>query len=79
MAGQYDLDAHFSGALHYRVEVLHLEPEQHAIAVGFIGGIADAAVMMLTSKLCNCRMSCPSLTSCSYCLPPWLPRQPSRR
>ena len=39
MAGQHDLDAHFGSALHDRVEVIHLEPEQHAIAVGFVGGL----------------------------------------
>ena len=46
MARQHDLDAHFSGALHYRIEVFHLEPKQHTIAVGSVGGIADRAVMM---------------------------------
>ena len=50
MAGQHDLDAHFGGALHYRVEVLHLEPEQHTIAVGSVGAIADGAVMMFDFK-----------------------------
>ena len=47
MAGQDELDAHFGGTLHYRVEVLHLEPEQHTIAVGSVGAIGDGAVMML--------------------------------
>ena len=50
MAGQHDLDAHFAGALHYRIEVLQLEPEQHTITVGFVGSISDGAVMMLDFK-----------------------------
>ena len=50
MAGQHDLDAHFGSALHDRVEVIHLEPEQHTIPVGFAGAIADKAVMMFDVK-----------------------------
>lgn len=50
MARQYDLDTHFGSALHYRVEVFHLEPEEHTIAVGFIVAIADVAMMMLDFK-----------------------------
>ena len=50
MTGQHDLNAHFSSALHYRVEIIHLEPEQHAIAVGSVGGIGDRAVMMFDFK-----------------------------
>ena len=47
MAGQYDLDAHLGGALHYGVEITDLEPKQHSIAVGPDGRIADGAVMVL--------------------------------
>jgi hypothetical protein len=50
MAGQNNLDAHFGSPLHDRVEVFHLEPEQHTIAVGLVGGIADRTVMMLDFK-----------------------------
>jgi hypothetical protein len=50
MAGQYELDAHFSGALHECVEVIHLEPEQDTVTVGFAGWIADGAVMMFDVK-----------------------------
>ena len=50
MARQHDLDAHFGSALHYRVEVIHLEPEQHTITVGPVGAIADGAVMMFGFK-----------------------------
>jgi hypothetical protein len=50
MARQHDLDAHFDSALHYRVEVIHPEPEQHTIALGSVGAIADGAVMMLDLK-----------------------------
>lgn len=51
MAGKHDLDTHFGRALHYGVEVLHLEPEQHTIAIGFVGAIADGAVMVLDFKV----------------------------
>jgi len=50
MARQNELDAHFGSALHEGVEVIHLEPEQHTIAVGSAGGIADGAVMMFDVK-----------------------------
>ncbi|HXJ04658.1 MAG TPA: hypothetical protein VNH65_06150 [Candidatus Acidoferrum sp.] len=50
IAGQQDLDAHFGGPLHDRVEVIHLEPEQHTIPVGSAGAIADEAVMMFDVK-----------------------------
>ena len=35
-----------AGALHHGVEALHLEPEQHTIAIRSVGAIADRAVMM---------------------------------
>ena len=50
MTGQHDLYAHLGSALHCRVEVIHLEPEQHTISVGSVGAIADGAVMMLDFK-----------------------------
>lgn len=50
MAGQDNLDAHFGGALHYRIEVLHLEPEEHTITVRFVGAISDGAVVVLGFK-----------------------------
>lgn len=50
MAGQNELDAHFGGALHDGVKVIDLEPEQHAIAVGLGGWIANWAVMMFDVK-----------------------------
>jgi hypothetical protein len=50
MAGQHDLDSHFGNPLHYRVEVIHLEPEQHTITVRSVGAIADGAVMMFNFK-----------------------------
>jgi hypothetical protein len=50
MAGQHNLDSHFCGALHDRVEVIHLEPEQHTIAVRSVGSIANRAVMVLDFK-----------------------------
>jgi hypothetical protein len=50
MAGQHDLDVHFGSALHYGIEVIHLKPEQHTIAIGSVGTIADGAVMMFDFK-----------------------------
>ena len=50
MAGQHHLDAHVGRPLHDRVKVIHLEPEQHTIAVGSVGAIADRAVMMFDFK-----------------------------
>jgi hypothetical protein len=65
MVGQHDLDAHFGSALHDRVEVIHLEPEQHTITVGLAGAIADEAVMMFDVKAVELQMTLPSFTSCS--------------
>ena len=50
MTGQDYFDVHSGNALHYRVEVIHLEPEQHTITVGSVGAIADGAVMMFDFK-----------------------------
>ena len=50
MFRQHHLDTHFAGALHDRVEVVHLKPEQHAIAVRPVSSIADRAVVMLHLK-----------------------------
>jgi len=50
MARQNDLDAHFAGALHDRVEIFHLKPEQHAIAVRLVSTIADWAVIVFDFK-----------------------------
>ncbi len=50
MAWQHDLDAHFSSALHHQIEILYLKPEQHAVAVGPVGTIADGTVMVLDFK-----------------------------
>jgi len=46
MAGHDDLDAHFSGALHDRVKVVHFEPQQYTVSVWLIIAIADATVMV---------------------------------
>ena len=50
MARKNNLDPHFDGTLHYLVKILHLEPEQHTIAVGPIRAIGDGAVMVLDFK-----------------------------
>jgi hypothetical protein len=44
---QVDLGPHLVGAGHYRIEVVDLKPQQHAIAVGPFIGITDTAMMML--------------------------------
>ena len=46
MSRHDDLDAHFCGALHNRVKVVHLEPEQHAVSVWPVTRIADRTVMV---------------------------------
>lgn len=39
-----NLDRHLSRALHHRIEVIHFEPQQHAISVWLIITVADGAV-----------------------------------
>jgi len=46
MPGHDDLDAHFSGALHDRVKVVHLEPQQYTVSIWLIITIADPTVMV---------------------------------
>ena len=46
VARQYDLYVHFGGAAHYPVEIIHLKPEQHAIAVRLVCRIANAAMVV---------------------------------
>lgn len=41
-----NLDRHLSRALHHRVELIHFEPQQHAISVWLIITVADGAVMV---------------------------------
>lgn len=50
MAWQNHLYVHLFSTLHNRVEVLHLKPKQHAVAVRFIGTIPDSTVLMLGLK-----------------------------
>jgi hypothetical protein len=56
MLWQEDLNLHFDGALNYFVKILNHKPQQDAISVGTVLGVADSAVMMLyqeTVKLQN--------------------------
>jgi hypothetical protein len=46
MTGHHDLHAHFSGALHNRVKVVYLEPQQYTVSVGFVITIADRTVIV---------------------------------
>ena len=41
-----DLDAHFCGALHDGVKVVHLKPQQYTVSVWLIITIADCTVMV---------------------------------
>jgi len=50
MPGQNHLHVHFSRALHDRVEVLYLEPQQHAVPIRLVVAIADPAVMVFHFK-----------------------------
>jgi len=50
MPGQNHLYAHFSTALHDRVEVLYLEPQQHAVPIRLVVPIADPAVVVFHFK-----------------------------
>jgi len=50
MPGHDDLHAHFSGALHDRVKVVYLEPQQYAVSVWLVITIADRAVMVFYFK-----------------------------
>jgi len=51
MTRQQDLDTHFSCTLHNCVEVFHLKPEKHTIAIGSVVAIADGTVVMLHVKI----------------------------
>jgi hypothetical protein len=46
MPWQHHLDIHLGSALHDRIKIIHLEPEQHTIPIGPVGAIADGAMMM---------------------------------
>jgi hypothetical protein len=50
MARQHNLNYHLGGALHYRVKIFHLEPEQHPIAIRSVVAITDGPMMMLDLK-----------------------------
>jgi hypothetical protein len=50
MARHHDRNAHFFGALHHRVEVVHFEPEQHSVAVRLVGRVGDRPVMVFDAK-----------------------------
>ena len=47
VAGHNYLDSHFIGALDDGVEVVDLEPEEDAIAVGFVTAVGDGAVVVV--------------------------------
>ena len=54
-----ELHTHFGGALGDRFEIVDLEPEQDAVAVGLAVAIADGAVIVVRFKACSWRMSSP--------------------
>lgn len=51
MARRNDLWLQFIDAPHRRVEIINFEPEQNAVAVGLVDGIANSAVMMLDFEI----------------------------
>lgn len=46
MARYDNLNAHVGSALHDGFEIVHLEPQQHPVAVRFVVAVADSPVMM---------------------------------
>ena len=46
MPGRDNLHSHFSRALHDRVEVVYLEPQQYPVSVWLVITIADRAVIV---------------------------------
>jgi hypothetical protein len=50
MPGHDDLDAHFSGALHDRVKIVYLEPQQYAVSVRLVITIPDRTVMVFYAE-----------------------------
>jgi hypothetical protein len=47
MSGHDDLHAHFGGALHNRVQVIHFEPQQYTVSVWLVITIANRTVIVL--------------------------------
>ncbi len=50
MPGQHNFHAHLSGALQNRVKVVHFEPEQDAVSVRLVIGIANRSMMVINFK-----------------------------
>jgi hypothetical protein len=48
--GHDDLHAHFGSALHDGVEILYLKPQQDAVTVWPVGGVADRAMIVVRLK-----------------------------
>lgn len=46
MPGHDDLHAHFSRALHDRIKVVYLEPQQYTVSIWLVIAIADWTVMV---------------------------------
>lgn len=47
MPRQDDLYTHFNGALHDRIKIVYLEPQQYTVPVWLVIPIADGTVMVL--------------------------------
>lgn len=47
MSWHDDFHAHFRCALHDRIEILNLKPQQHSISIRFVISVGDRAMMML--------------------------------
>jgi len=46
MMGYDNFDAHLGGALHNRIVIVNLEPQQHTVSIRLVMAIADRAVMV---------------------------------
>lgn len=46
MPGHDDFHPHFRAAVHDRIEIVHLEPQQYAVPVWLVIAVADRAVMV---------------------------------
>ena len=51
MLWDHHLDFHFHGALNHCIEIFDLEPQQCAVSVRSIGGIADSSMVMLNLEI----------------------------
>lgn len=59
MARQENFDAHFGGPLHDRIEIVYLEPKQHAVPVWLVLRIANSPVIVLHLEIVELKNQLP--------------------